>query len=136
MGRRDSLEVKSSRRQWGAHGENPKHYKEYFFGYKTNCSLNAESELVTSVIGTPANALDRRQLPALLERDLAQGFPVTIVAADRAYHDGHNHFLLQSKGAHSAIRLNDCRTKKKDPNKDIRLQLRDSPQHQVGLRER
>lgn len=110
--------------------------KEYFLGYKAHCSLNAESELITSVVVTPGNAPDGHQLAPLLARDLAQGLPVGIVTADRGYDDGHNHFLLQSKGVHSAIRLNDYRTKKKDPNKQVWLQLQATPEYQLGLKER
>ncbi len=61
---------------------------------------------------------------------------MTIVAADRGYDDGHNHFLLASKGLHSAIRLNDYRTKKKDPNKEVWVQLRATPEYQTGQKER
>ena len=109
---------------------------EYFLGYKAHCTLNAESELITSLIVTAGNAHDGRQLPELLRRDQAQGIPVCIVTADRAYDDGHNHFLLQSKGLHSAIRLNDYRTQKKDPNKQIWLELKSSAEYQAGLQER
>lgn len=118
--------------------------KEYFLGYpgpttragKAHCSLNAESELITSVVVTPGNVPDGHQLAPLLARDLAQGLAVDIVTADRGYDDGHNHFLLQSKGVHSAIRLNDYRTKKKDPNKQVWLQLQATAEYQLGLKER
>jgi len=105
-------------------------------GYKAHCSLNAESELITSVVVTPGSAPDGHQLPALLDRDLAQGLPIAIVAADRGYDDGHNHFLLAFKGLHSAIRLNDYRTKKKDGNKEVWQRLEATPEYQLGLKER
>lgn len=66
-------------------------------GYKAHCSLNAESELITSVVVTPGNAPDGQQLAALLQRDLARGLPMTILAADRGYDDGENHLLLACK---------------------------------------
>jgi IS5 family transposase len=110
--------------------------KEYFYGYKAHVSLNAESGLITSMVHTPGNAYDGHELPALLEKDLAQGLPVHIVTADRAYDDSDNHELLSSQGIHSAIRLHAYRTQKKDPNKDIWLQLQESAPYQQGLAER
>lgn len=127
--------AKGTRRLQDAHGKKIKQ-TEYFFGYKAHCSLNAESELITSLTVTPGNAPDGGQMPQLLEKDLAQGLPVEIVAADRAYDDGDNHFLLESKGLHSAIRLNAYRTHKKDANKEVWLRLRATPQYQVGLSQR
>jgi IS5 family transposase len=127
--------VKGSRRFEDASGKKVKQ-TEYFFGYKAHCSLNTESELITGVIVTPGNTHDGQILPDLLEKDLAQEIPVGIVAADRAYDDGNNHFLLQSKGLHSAIRLNDYRTQKKDANKGVWLKLQASPEYQQGLSER
>ena len=127
--------VKGSRRVRDAQGKKVTQ-KEYFLGYKAHVSLNAESELITSVLVTSGNAPDGHQLPQLLERDLAQQVPLRTVSADRGYDDGHNHFLLQSKGLHSAIRLNDYRTQKKDPHKEIWLELQATPEYQDGLRER
>jgi len=127
--------VKGGRRGQDEQGRKLKR-KEYFLGYKAHCSLNAESELITSVVVTPGNAPDGHQLAPLLARDLAQGVPVGIVTADRGYDDGHNHFLLASKGLHSAIRLNDYRTKKKDPNKEVWQRLQATPEYQLGLKER
>lgn len=127
--------VKGTRRVQDARGQKVEQ-KEYFFGYKAHCSLNAESGLITSVVVTPGNANDGQMLPQLLEKDLAQGIPMEIVAADRGYDDGANHFLLESKGLHSAIRLNDYRTRKKDPNKQIWLDLQASPEYRAGLSQR
>ncbi len=63
------------------------------------------------------NAHDGRQFPGVSERDLAFGLPVEIVAADRAYDDTRNHYMLKVRGVHAAIGLNDYRTQKKDKNK-------------------
>ena len=127
--------VKGSRRVRDAQGNKVKQ-AEYFLGYKTHCSLNAETGLITSLLVTPGNAPDGHQLPELLARDLAQGLPVDILTADRGYDDGHNHFLLDSKGIHSAIRLNDYRTQKKDANKEVWLSLKAAPEYERGLQER
>ncbi len=65
--------------------------------------MNAENNLNTSVIATSGEAYDGHLLPELLERDMAQGVPLDIVATDRGYDDGDNHYLIQSRGLHSAI---------------------------------
>jgi len=127
--------VKGSRRQRDEHGRKVEQ-KEYFYGYKAHVSLNAETGLITSMAHTPGNAYDGHQLPALLDKDLAQGLPVAVVTADRGYDDSGNHVLLSSKGIHSAIHLNDYRTQKKDPNKAPWLLLQQSTPYQQGLKER
>lgn len=110
--------------------------REYFYGYKAHTSLNAENGLITSVVATPGNAYDGHRLPELVEQDLAQGISFDTVAADRGYDDGNNHFLLQSKGLHSAIHLKNYRTQKKDKNKQVWLELIATPEYQQGCQER
>jgi IS5 family transposase len=127
--------AKGSRRFKDASGRTVKQ-TEYFFGYKAHCSLNAESELITNVVVTPGNVHDGQLLPELLQKDLDQAIPVEIVTADRAYDDGHHHFLLESKELHSAIRLNDYRTQKKDANKQVWLELQATPEYEQGLSQR
>lgn len=127
--------VKGTRRFQDASGQKVKQ-KEYFFGYKAHCSANAESGLITSIVVTPDNANNGQVFPELLEKDLAKDIPVDIVTADQAYDDGDNHFLLESKGNHSAIRPHGYRTGKKDPKEQIWLDLQASPQYQAGLSER
>jgi len=127
--------AKGTRRFKDASGRTVKQ-TEYFFGYKAHCTLNANSELITSVTVTPGNTHDGQMLPELLEKDLEQGIPLEILTADRGYDDGHHHFLLESKGLHSAIRLNDYRTQKKDPNKQVWLELQATPEYEQGLAER
>lgn len=109
---------------------------QYFYGYKGHVSLNAENHLITSVQVTSGEAYDGHLLPDLLDQDLALGIPFDTIAADKGYDDGDNHFLLQTKGMHSAIHVRDLRTKKKDPNKQIWLDLIESPEYQQGLKER
>ena len=98
--------------------------------------MNAENHLITSVIVTSGEAYDGHLLLELLERDVAQGVPLDTVAADRGYDDGNNHYLLRSKGLHSAIHLKDIRTKKKDSNKQIWFQLMATPEYRLGSKER
>jgi len=109
---------------------------EYFYGYKQHVSLNAATGLITSVTHTAGNAYDGHELPTLVKSDVAQGIPVETVTADKAYDDGENHEFLWSNNMHSAIRLNDYRTDKKDNNKAIWIDLKQSPEYRAGLKER
>lgn len=110
--------------------------KEYFYGYKQHVSLNAATGLITSVTHTAGNAYDGHQLPTLIKSDIAQGIPVKTVTADKGYDDGENHEFLWSNNMHSAIRLNDYRTAKKDGNKGIWIDLLQSAEYRRGLKER
>jgi len=64
------------------------------------------------------------------------GLPVKMVAADRAYDDTRNHYMLKVRGVHSAIRLNDYRTQKKDNNKAGWIAMKEKPGSLRGQRER
>lgn len=110
--------------------------REHFHGYKAHVSMNAESGIITSVIATPGNSYDGHQLPELVERDLGAGVPMTTVAGDRGYDDGENHYFLQCKGLHSALRLNDYRLRESNRNGDLWQRLAATPQYQAGRRER
>jgi IS5 family transposase len=110
--------------------------REYFYGYKMHTSMNAEAEMITSVVVTAGNGHDGKQFAKLVERDEVLGLPIETYAGDRGYDGGENHYLLESKGLHSAIRLNDYRTEKKDKNKGIWLGLLQSPAYQEGQRVR
>jgi len=110
--------------------------KRQFFGYKAHASLNAETGLITSLVHTPGNAYDGHELRRLVERDLAQNLPVRIVAADRGYDSGANHYWLQEEGMHSAICLNRYRTEKKDENKRVWVQLKRTEEYKRGQKER
>ncbi len=128
---------------WGAKGdkiietESGKEKKtEYFYGYKDQVSLNAESELITSVVPGWANDYDGHKLVSLIDKDLAEGIRVGAVTGDRGYDDGENHYYLEQKGIGSAIRLNRRRTEKKDGHKEGWLRLAESEAYQQGLKER
>jgi IS5 family transposase len=127
--------VKHTRKVKDEHG-NTKEQKEYFYGYKAHVSMNAENGMITNLVSTPGNAYDGHQLPELVNRDLHLGLPFDTVAADRGYDDGSNHYFLQTKGLYSAIHLNSYRTQKKDENKEIWLQLKSTPEYQLGIKER
>jgi IS5 family transposase len=109
---------------------------QYFYGYKAHVSLNAESNLITSLEATSGEVYDGHHFTGLVDHDLEQELPVEIYTADKAYDDGENHYNLQVRGLHSAIRLIKTRTEKKDNNKHIWLALRQTPQYLQGLKER
>jgi IS5 family transposase len=109
---------------------------EYFYGYKMHTSMNAEAEMITSVVVTDGSAHDGKQFRHLLERDERLGLPVETYAGDRGYDDSDLHYLLEKKGLHSALRLNTYRTEKKDPNKQVWVALKQSEQYQAGQSER
>jgi len=67
--------------------------------------------------------ISERQTEQVAKLDLAPkeslglGLPAHTIAADRRYDGSGNHCLLRSLGLHSAIRLNEYRTCKKDKNR-------------------
>jgi IS5 family transposase len=109
---------------------------EYFFGYKAHVSLNAENGLITSLEVTSGEAYDGHHFRSLVDHDLKQQLPVKTYATDKGYDDGENHYHLELRGLHSAIRLMRSRTEKKDANKQIWLDLIKTPQYRQGLKER
>ncbi len=127
--------VKRTKRVYDRHG-NEVMIPDRFFGFKTHASLNALSGLITNLMVTAGNAHDGHILPHLVHRDLAVGMLVSTVTADRGYDDSGNHELLRAKGIHSAIILNHYRTHKKDPAKQVWIDLKASEAYQLGIRER
>ncbi|MBT0160938.1 transposase [Candidatus Bathyarchaeota archaeon A05DMB-2] len=109
---------------------------QYFYGYKAHVSLNAANHLITSLECSSGEAYDGYHFTSLVDHDLAQQLPVETYTADKAYDDGENHYNLEVRGLHSAIRLKKTRTEKKDDNKQVWLELRQTPQYQQGLKER
>jgi IS5 family transposase len=109
---------------------------QYFYGYKAHVSLNAENGLITSLEATSGEVYDGHHFTGLVDRDLEQELPVEIYTADKAYDDGENHYNLEVRGLHSAIRLKKTRIEKKDDNKQVWLDLRQTPQYRQGLKER
>jgi IS5 family transposase len=129
---------------WGAKGDkvvvgkDGKRHREtqYYYGYKDQVSLNAETGLVTSVIPGRADDYDGHKFKKLVDKDLSKGIRVGTAAADKGYDDGGNHYYLEKQGINSAIRLNSYRTQKKDENKQGWVKLKESPDYQEGLEER
>jgi transposase, IS5 family len=109
---------------------------EYFFGYKAHVSMNAENGLITSLVTSSGEAYDGHFFCSLVDQDLAQQLPVDTYAGDKGYDDGGNHYYLELRGLHSAIRLKRTRIAKKDDNKQPWLDLVHTPQYHAGLKER
>jgi IS5 family transposase len=109
---------------------------EYFFGYKAHVSMNAETGLITGLEASSGEKYDGDYFCRLVNHDLRQKLPMNTYAADRGYDDGDNHYHLELCGLHSAIHLKKNRTEKKDANKEIWLDLRQTRQYQQGLKER
>lgn len=109
---------------------------QYFFGYKAHVSMNAENHLITSLETTSGEAYDGHHICTLVDHDLEQNLPVDTYSADKSYDDGNNHYYLQHRKLHSAIHLKSTRTKKKDSNKQVWLELIKTPEYKQGLKER
>ncbi len=107
-----------------------------YLGYKSHVSLNAETGLITSLVPTAGSAADNKQFPKLLAHDEAVGVNADTYSGDKAYDDSDLHYRLSEKGKHSALRLKDTRLSKKDANKDVWLELEQTPEYQAGLKER
>lgn len=141
---KDGEEPRDPDARWGTKGQytvtdqngETSERRRTFYGYKDHVSFNVEAQMITSVIVTPGNAYDGHYLIPLLERDLAQGVPVAVCAADRGYDDTENHYWLQQQGIGNAIHLSQLRTKKKDANKGVWFQLKEQPWYRPALRER
>ena len=140
----DGKTARDAEAQWGTKGnkivigQGGKKHKEqdYYYGYKDQVSLNAETELITSLIPGRACDWDGHGLKKLVEKDLGKGIRPCTIAADKGYDDGENHYYLQEKGINSAIRLKKNRTVKKDDKKGGWLKLLADPEYQEGLKER
>ena len=105
-----------------------------FYGYKAHLSVNAESEIITSVVVTPGNKPDGQQFPELVQKDEQAGIEARVYAGDRGYDDGDNHEMLFCRGKSSALRLNDYRTKLYPEG--LWADLKASDDYKAGLKER
>jgi len=128
---------------WGSKGDKAEPTKDgmekrsqYFYGYKDQVSLNAENQLITSIVPGRANEYDGHRLPRLVEKDLAKGIAIGTLAADKGYDDGDNHYYLKHRGINSAINLKKQRLGKQDSHKKQWLELVESEAYREGLKER
>ena len=99
-------------------GQDVDHAK-YFYGYKGHVSMNAESNLITSLEVTSGDAYDGHHFCPLVDQDMAQNIPADTYTTDRGYDDGNSHFYLELLNLQSAICLKAIRTHKKDSNKEV-----------------
>ena len=70
--------------------------KQYFYGYKNQVSLNAGTELVTSVIRGHAKDYDDHKLKKLVEKDLRKGIGVGTIAGDKGHDDRRKPLLSET----------------------------------------
>lgn len=112
--------------------------KEFFYGYKAHTSLNAKTNLVTSITTNSGNNPDGKQFSVLVNKDNFTPIPRKnrTYSADKAYDDGDNHEFLKQNKLGNAIRLQITRTQKKNPNKEIWQKLIQTNEHRQGLKER
>ena len=101
-------------------------------GYKTHTSMNAETDIVTSIVPALGNTADNKAYPALRKQDRELGLPVTTYCGDRAYDDTDIYTRLDDEGLCSAITLNDYRTHKQDDKKEPWLTLQASKTYRDG----
>ena len=98
--------------------------------------MNAQSGIITRLETTSGEAYDGHHFCSLVDQDLKQKLPVVTYIGDKGHDDGNNHYYLELRGLHSAIRLKRTRTEKKDNNKQVWLELIKTPQYKEGLKER
>jgi transposase len=65
-------------------------------GYRGHIEMDAQSQLILAIEGTPANAEDGPELPGLVEQATEQGHKPQNCDADSAYADGENRAFLLS----------------------------------------
>ena len=79
--------VKGKQRVKNQKGQNVDQVK-YFYGYKGHVSMNAESNLITSLEVTAGEVYDGHHFCSLVDQDLAKKLPIQTYTADRGYVDG------------------------------------------------
>lgn len=106
--------------------------REYFHGYKGHASINAQTNLITSITTTAGNEPDNKQFVKVANKDnRIKGLKQDrTYSADRAYDDGDIHEYLKNKKFGNAIKLKKTRTA------DMWIKLKAEPKHREGLRER
>jgi IS5 family transposase len=105
-----------------------------FYGYKAHMSLEAQSEIITSVVVTAGNRPDGQEFSKLVQADEEVGIEAGIYAGDKGYDDGDNHELLRARGKHWALCLNNYRTRLYPEG--LWAEMKASEDYQAGLRER
>jgi transposase, IS5 family len=126
---------KGKRRRTAADGE-VRMVEVRYLGYKSHTSVNAETGLITTLVPTAGSAADNREFPKLLAHDEEIGVPAEIYSGDKAYDDTDLHYRLWATGKHSALHLNDYRTRATNDHHEFWQRVVDSPEYQAGKAER
>lgn len=133
--RQAQLVKKGKRRQTGPDGKVTQKEVQYL-GYKSHVSLNAETGLITSILPSLGKAPDNKQFAYLLAHDEQVGVAAEVYAGDKAYDDTDLHYRLWEAGKHSALRLNDYRTRSSSRRCQFWQRVKDTPEYQMGEAER
>jgi len=106
--------------------------KECFHGFKSHTSMNAASDLITSIVTTPGNETDGKQFIKVANKDnRVKGLDRhRTYASDKASDDGDIHEYLKEKKYGNAVKLKKTRTAQ------IWQELKDDPKHRDGVKER
>jgi len=126
---------KGKRRQTGPDGKVTQKEVQYL-GYKSHVSLDAETGLITSILPSRGKAADNTRFARLLAHDEQVGVAAEVYAGDKAYDDTDLHYRLWEAGKHSALRLNDYRTRSSNAHCQFWQQVQDTPEYQMGEAER
>jgi IS5 family transposase len=133
--RQAQLVKKGKRRQTGPDGKVTQKEVQYL-GYKSHVSLNAETGLITSILPSLGKAADNQQFADLLAHDEQVGVAAEVYAGDKAYDDTDLHYRLREAGKHTALRLNDYRTRPSNAHCQFWQGVQDTPEYQMGEAER
>lgn len=126
---------KGKRRQTDANGQ-AQVVEVRYLGYKSHTSIHAETGLITTIVPTSGNAADNKEFPKLLAHDEELGVPAEVYSGDKAYDDTDLHFRLWTVGKHSALRLNDYRTRASNDNHEFWQKVAGTVEYQAGKAER
>jgi IS5 family transposase len=106
-----------------------------FYGYKAHLSLDAQSEIITSVVVTAGHRPDGQEFSKLVQADEEAGIEAAIYAGDKGYDESPAATeMLFCRGKSSALCLNRYRTEKYPEG--LWAELKASEDYQAGLRER
>ena len=96
--------------------------KKLSYGFKMHTSMNADSQMITSVVVSTGNRPDRHCLRLLIQRDLDQGIPVEVCGAERGCdaeqrneRQPYRHFGLQVEEPQQGFVLRDRADGTRDP---------------------
>lgn len=77
--------------------------KQSIYGYKAHTSINAKTQLITSVTATGANRNDGQEFIKLVKKDLRLNKHISAYTADKGYDDINNHYYCHKRKIFSGI---------------------------------